>query len=99
MTGCYIIRSEKLGRYYVGATHDQLELRIEKHNNGSYGQHRFTSTANDWRLLLFIPAPDYARAIRIERKLKSMKSSIYIRNLAKYPELLEKLVSSTRLFR
>jgi len=43
----------------------------------------------------FIPAKDYNHAIRIEKKIKSMKSSIYIRNISNYPELLEKLVRST----
>lgn len=95
MTGCYILRSEKLGRHYIGATHEPVELRIEKHNNSSYGKNRFTSTADDWQLRLFIHSSDYAHAIRIERKIKSMKSSKYIENLIKYPELLAQLVCST----
>jgi putative endonuclease len=95
MVGCYIIFSNKLNKFYIGATQDEVSLRIEKHNLGIYGKHRFTSTADDWKLFLFISARDYAHAIRIERKVKSMKSSTYIRNLAKYQELQEKLVSST----
>jgi len=46
---------------------------------------------------LNIPVHDYAHAIRIERKIKSMKSSRYIRNLKKYPELVEKIVQNTRV--
>lgn len=99
MAGCYIIHSCKLNRFYVGATQADVYDRIDKHNNGSYGQHRFTSAANDWELYLFIPGSDFSHAIRIERKVKSMKSSKYIRNLKVYPELLEQLVSSTRLLR
>jgi hypothetical protein len=30
--------------------------------------------------------------LKIERKIKSMKSSGYIRNLAKYPEMVQKIV-------
>jgi hypothetical protein len=30
----------------------------------------------------------------VERKIKSMKSSIYIQNLKKYPELVQKIVNS-----
>jgi putative endonuclease len=95
MIGCYVLFSDKLNKYYTGATQEDVQLRIAKHNQGSYGKHRFTSTANDWRLLLFIESSDYAHAIRIERKIKSMKSSKYIENLVHYPELLAQLVSST----
>jgi putative endonuclease len=38
---------------------------------------------------------DYAHALRLERKIKSMKSSKYIQNLANYPELTEKIISET----
>ncbi len=95
MTGCYIIRSEKLKRYYIGATQEDLTSRIEKHNNGSYGKQRFTSTADDWKLMLFIQTQNFAHAIRIERKIKAMKSSKYIDNLIKFPGLVAQLVSST----
>ena len=95
MVGCYIIFSDKLKKFYIGATQEDVSLRIEKHNLGTYGKQRFTSTTDDWELFLFISARDYAHAIRIELKMKSMKSATYIHNLAKYPELLEKLVSST----
>jgi putative endonuclease len=95
MIGCYIIHSKQLRRYYVGVTQDDLTARIVKHNESSYGTHRFTSRASDWELYLFIPTSDYPHAVRIERKIKSMKSSVYIENLQKYPELLAQLVSST----
>jgi len=95
MTGCYIIRSEKLKRYYIGATQEDVTNRIEKHNNGSYGKNRFTSTADDWKLMLFMQTQNFAHAIRIERKIKAMKSSKYIDNLIKFPGLVAQLVSST----
>ena len=99
MTGCYIIFSNKLNKFYIGATHEDVTLRIMKHNLGTYGKQRFTSTTDDWELFLFISALDYAHAIRIERKVKSMKSRTYIHNLVKYPELHQALVSSTLLSR
>lgn len=95
MTGCYIIHSETLQRYYIGATHENIESRLNKHNNASYGKNCFTSTAADWTLSLFIETDNYAHAIRIERKIKSMKSSKYIQNLSNYPEMVAQLVSST----
>ncbi|MDA3818702.1 MAG: hypothetical protein PF486_15070, partial [Prolixibacteraceae bacterium] len=56
--------------------------RLEKHNNHSYGNHRFTAKANDWVVFLIIEARDYPHAIiRIERKIKAMKNRKYIQNL------------------
>ena len=95
MIGCYILFSETLNKFYVGATQDDVNSRIEKHNNSTYGTSRYTSVAEDWKLFIFIAVTDYAHAIRIERKIKSMKSSKYIHNLVKYPELIENLLSST----
>ena len=74
MIGCYILFSEKLNKFYIGATQEDVSLRIEKHNFGTYGKHRFTAIAIDWKLYLFIPSTDYPHAVRIERKIKSMKS-------------------------
>ena len=92
---CYILFSELLNKFYIGVCQDSLEDRITKHNNHEYGNHRFTAAANDWKLFLQIDTKNYAHAVRIERKIKSMKSRIYIQNLTKYPELIEKLISET----
>ncbi len=96
MVGCYIIHSEKLCKFYIGVTQDDVVSRIKKHNDSLYGKHRFTAKANDWKLFLFIDCLDFAHAVRVERKIKSMKSSIYIRNLVAYPDLLEKLILNTQ---
>ena len=93
---CYIIFSEKIGKFYIGACQDSLDKRIEKHNNSAYGNHRFTSQTDDWKLFLKINTIDYSHAIRLERKIKSMKSSKYIQNLKKYPELVEKIFIETK---
>ena len=96
MVGCYIIHSDKLCKFYIGVTQDDVVSRIKKHNNSSYGKHCFTAKADDWELFLFIDCLNYAHALRVERKIKSMKSSVYIRNLVAYPELLEKLILNTQ---
>jgi putative endonuclease len=96
MVGCYILHSNKLNKFYIGVTQDDIVSRIKKHNDSSYGNHRFTAKATDWELFLFIDCLDYSQALRIERKIKSMKSSVYIRNLVAYPELVEKLVLNTQ---
>ena len=94
MTGCYIIHSKKLDRFYIGST-TNFESRLEKHNTHFHGNHRFTSTASDWELFLFIATDENSGAVRLERKIKSKKSAVYIRNLKKYPELLNKLLRET----
>lgn len=92
---CYILFSKKLNRYYIGSTKDLIESRIEKHNSGFYGKKSFSASANDWTLFLLIEAQDYPHAVRLERKIKSMKSSKYIQNLKSYPELVDKIIAET----
>ncbi len=99
MTGTYILHSKKLGKFYTGATQYDINERISKHNNKTYGNHRFTAKADDWELFLFIPANDYAHAIRMERKIKSMKSAKYIKELKANKQLLKNLIESTGLSR
>ncbi len=91
MNACYILYSENLGKFYVGATHDNIETRLESHNSKKYGKHRFTATASDWTLYIVIETSDFSQAVRIERKIKSMKSSKYIQNLKLNPEIIDNL--------
>ena len=93
---CYILWSEKLGKFYIGACQDSLQERIKKHNMGFYDGSNFTKKANDWSIYLRIDAMDYSHAVRIEKKIKSMKSSIYIKNLLKYPDLISKIFEETK---
>jgi predicted GIY-YIG superfamily endonuclease len=53
---CYILFSEKLNKFYVGATHDEFDSRLQKHNNHSYGAHCFTAGTNDWVIFLILEA-------------------------------------------
>ena len=92
---CYILYSKKLNKFYTGATHDNVEQRLEKHNEHSYGNQHYTAKVNDWEVFLFLEANDYPHAIRMERKIKSMKSKVFIRNLKQYPELRKKLINQT----
>jgi len=95
MTGCYIIYSPKLDKFYVGVTQENVQIRLMKHNSHFYGKNKFTATTSDWDIFLFIPTNDFAHATRIEKKIKSMKSAKYIRNLKKFPELLDRVVRCT----
>ena len=84
---CYIIHSKNLDKFYVGETSD-FEQRIKFHNSGFS---EFTSKANDWQIYLLISCKNREIARKLEKHIKSMKSKNYIRNLTKYPEIIEKL--------
>ena len=92
---CYILHSKTLNKFYTGVCQDSLIDRINKHNDHFYGNHRYTAIADDWELYLRMDASDYSQARRLERKIKSMKSSKYIENLKNYPELLAKILAET----
>ena len=96
MAYTYILYSKKIDTFYIGACHNDLNTRIENHNNGTYGSRTFTSKASDWALFLQFELDSYAHAVRLERKIKSMKSRKYILNLSKYPELREKIINETK---
>ena len=91
MIGCYIIFSEKLNRFYIGVTQENVEKRILNHNEHNYGSHRYTAKTNDWEFFLFIDSKDYSQAVRIEKHIKKMKSKAFILNLKKYSELISRL--------
>ncbi|MBA3900956.1 MAG: GIY-YIG nuclease family protein [Bacteroidetes bacterium] len=91
MAYCYILFSEKLNRFYTGACQTDINERIQKHNDHSYGNHRYTAKASDWDLFLLIDCQSYPQAINIERHIKKMKSSAYIKNLKTFPDIIEKL--------
>ncbi len=97
MCSCYILYSKTLRKFYIGATHTAVSERLLKHNKHLYGKHRFTAAADDWEIFLNIPGKDFAHAVRIERKIKSMKSAVYIRNLKKHEELVSKIIQDTSI--
>ena len=87
----YIIWSEKLSRFYIGTT-DQVLKRVEQHNAVVYGD-AFTSKGIPWTLFLVIDCKSSTQAYAVEKHIKQMKSSIYIRNLKLYPEMIAKLLA------
>lgn len=91
MNSCYIIFSKKLNRFYIGVCQDDLLERLKRHNEHSYGLHRFTAKAIDWELFLNIECDSYSQSIKIERHIKNMKSKAYIKNLLLFPEIIAKL--------
>lgn len=84
----YILYSQKLNNYYTGFTTD-LEARLVFHTNAQTG--KFTAKADDWELFAEFSCESKSQGLKIEKHIKNMKSKVYIENLKKYPEIIEKL--------
>ena len=87
----YILFSEKINRYYIGATHD-VQNRVEQHNTGYY-RGKWSEKGIPWTLFLSITCQNKEQALQIEAHIKRMKSPKYIENLNRYPELIQKLLA------
>ena len=87
----YILWSEKLSRFYTGTTNN-LTKRLEKHNNGTYRE-SFSVKGVSRQFYFSINCNTSEQAYAIEKHIKRMKSSDYIRNLKRYPEMVENLIS------
>lgn len=73
----YILFSEKLNKYYIGAC-VILERRLYEHN---IGHSKFTSIGMPWKIVYTEEYPTLADAIKIEKQIKRMKSRKYIDDL------------------
>src|SRR4051812_960178 len=90
MPCAYILYSKILDTFYTGSTHESFLIRLDKHIQSFY-KGSFTSQTNDWELFIEIPCNSFSMAVNIERHIKRMKSRVYINNLKKYPEMIDKL--------
>lgn len=86
----YILRSNKLDRFYIGFTTD-LSNRLIFHLTGEESR-KFTAKAKDWKLFLHIEFSSKQQAMAIVKHIKKMKSAKYIHNLKRYPEIIDKLL-------
>ena len=91
MNACYILYTPSIDKFYVGATQEDVYIRLQKHNTKAY-DNASTAYTSDWEIFLFIECISYSQAINIERHIKRMKSKTYIKNLKSYPEMIEKLL-------
>jgi putative endonuclease len=75
----YILYSPKCDRYYIGASEDPLK-RLARHNAG-----QVTSTKNcrPYNLLKSKEFKTFSEALSEERRLKKMKSRVYIEKILK----------------
>lgn len=77
MPFAYILFSEKLNKYYIGACIN-LERRLYEHN---IGHSKFTSIGMPWKIVYTEEYPTIADAIKRENQIKRMKSKKYIDDL------------------
>ncbi len=91
MSHVYILFSKKIDKYYVGFTTESVADRLVKHNEGYY-DNKWTEAGKPWDLVFTITCENPMQARNIERHIKSMKSTKYIQNLIKYPEMTQKLL-------
>ncbi len=77
MASVYVLFSEKLNKFYVGACID-LERRLYEHN---IGHSKFTSLGIPWRLVYKEEYPDLPLAKRRELEIKRKKSRQYLLKL------------------
>jgi putative endonuclease len=77
MPHTYILFSEKLNKYYIGACID-LKRRIYEHN---IGHSPFTSAGTPWRIVYQEESETLAEAKKRETQIKKMKSRKYIESL------------------
>ena len=77
MAFMYILYSEKLKKYYIGAALN-VQRRLYEHN---IGHSSFTSTGMPWVLKYKEEFEDLLSAKRRETQIKKMKSSRFIEDL------------------
>ncbi|MBK8818348.1 MAG: GIY-YIG nuclease family protein [Saprospiraceae bacterium] len=95
MAFAYILFSNHLNRFYIGCTTDSVENRLTKHNQSFFGVKAFTSKSSDWNIVWKVETDSIEHARKIEKKIKAMKSTVFIRNLISYPELTLKIFKET----
>ena len=97
MASCYILVSQKLNRFYIGATNETVEKRLHQHLHEQINRKAFTAKAKDWIIFLTIPCDDFGHAARVERFLKRMKSKQFIARLKSEPGLKESVMVKCRI--
>jgi putative endonuclease len=85
----YILYSQSIDHFYIGQT-ENLDSRKIWHDDKVFPKN-FTVQANDWVIFLTINCISRKQAVNIEAHIKKMKSKKYIKDLVRYPEIIEKL--------
>jgi putative endonuclease len=88
----YILYSKLIDQYYIGST-ENLEVRIEQHNSHFF-QGAFTKRAGDWEVFYVIECQSSSQALKIEKHIKNNRSRKYLLDLAKHPQISQKLLEN-----
>lgn len=75
----YVVRSERLQRYYVGSTQD-VENRLREHNAG---KSKSTATGLPWELVHVEEFLTRSEAMLREKRIKARGIGRYLSDLAK----------------
>jgi len=76
----YILKSEKLDKYYIGSSNNPERRLIAQHNKGFVIS---TKPGIPWVIVFKQKYPNLKMARQIEYKLKKMKSKIIIEKIIK----------------
>ncbi|MFT5336855.1 MAG: putative endonuclease [Sphingobacteriales bacterium] len=68
-----------------------MATRLEQHNTHFY-KTAFTRRASDWVICLQIKGFEHEQSRNVERNIKKMKSVVYLKHLARYPEMQDRLI-------
>ena len=91
----YIIYSESADKYYVGHTND-VERRIAEHNSNP--RMTFTHKFRPWKLMAHFPVNENrGDAMRIEKKIKKLKSRKAIERLVVEPAFFNEIAQLVRV--
>lgn len=71
---------------------ENVELRLEQHNQGFYEKNSFTKKGQPWELVFQLECKTKTQAQKIEKHMKKKKSKKYIQNFILYKEIQEKLL-------
>ena len=72
----YVLISKESKRFYIGQTRD-LASRLDRHNRGYV---KSTAGKGPWEFLFHTMVANRSEAMRIEKKLKNLKSRIRLLN-------------------
>ena len=91
----YILFSQTVNKFYIGATSLNPLVRLEEHNQIKFPD-AYSRKGVPWMLYFLIECQSFKQARSIESHIKKMKSTRYLENLKKHPEMSQKLLIKYR---
>ena len=83
----YILYSEQFDKYYIGQT-SSMDMRLERHNEFER-TNAYTAKYRPWKLGAYVETgTERGGAMRLERRLKALKSKKMLARFVREPGLL-----------